>query len=121
MRVIVRRAMLMRGYSVDDIELSFKKLGNAFQNIEKTKKELYSMFGKNPLDENLSKKLKSAFEKRHPITHNLGVIDRKYMEHAKEIDGEGREVRLTEGEVSETLNNVFSAISLTYEILIVLS
>jgi hypothetical protein len=120
MRAIVKRAMIMRGGSVDKIEQSFKKLGNAFQNIEKTKKELYSMFGISPLDETTSEKLKSAFEKRHPITHNLGVIDRKYMEHAKEISREGREVRLTNNEISEILNDVYNAISLTYQKLILL-
>ena len=67
-----------------------------------------------------SEKLKSAFEKRHPITHNLGVIDRKYMEHAKEISREGREVRLTNNEISEILNDVYNAISLTYQKLILL-
>lgn len=117
-RAIVRRAMIIRGDSSELIEASFKKLGNAFQNIDKTQKELYSMFGKNPLEGELAKKLKSAFEKRHPITHNLGVIDRKYMEQAKELEQEGREVRLTRDDVTEVLINVQLVISLMYEMLI---
>ena len=72
MRVIVRRAMTVRGDSADQIESSFKKLGNAFQNIDRTQKELCSMFSQDPLEGAISEKLKSAFEKRHPITHNLG-------------------------------------------------
>lgn len=118
-RAIVRRAMIIRGESSELIEAAFKKLGNAFQNIDRTQKELYSMFGKTPLEVELSEKLKSAFEKRHPITHNLGVIDRKYMEQAKELEQEGREVRLTRDEITEVLINVRLAIFLTYEILVI--
>lgn len=118
-RAIVRRAMSIRGDSLELIEALFKKLGNAFQNIDRTQKELYSMFGKNPLEGEISDKLKSAFEKRHPITHNLGVIDRKYMEQAREFAQEGREVRLTRDEITEVLMNVHRAISLTYEMLVI--
>lgn len=118
MRAIVRRAMTMRDDSLEQIESSFKKLGNAFQNIDRTQKELCSMFGKNPLEGEISDKLKFAFEKRHPITHNLGVIDRKYMERAKELEQEGREVRLTTYEIIEVLVDVQRAISLTYQKLI---
>lgn len=118
-RAVVRRAMIIRGDSSELIEASFKKLGNAFQNIDRTQKELYSMFVKNSLKGELSEKLKSAFEKRHPITHNLGVIDRRYMEQAKELEQEGREVRLTKDEITEVLINVQLAISLTYEMLVI--
>lgn len=119
MRAIVRRVMVTRGDLAEDIELSFKKLGNAFQNIDRTQKELYSMFGKNPLMGNVSEKFKSAFEKRHPITHNLGVVDRKYMERARELAQEGREVRLTTNEICELLIHVREAISVTYRKLII--
>lgn len=113
MRVIVRRAMTERGDFPEQIETSLKKLGNAFQNVERAQKELLSMFGKNPL-ESISEELKAAFEKRHPITHNLGVIDRKYMDRAKELEHEGREIRLTANEISTVLSHVETAISTTY-------
>lgn len=48
MRAILRRAMMERGDFPDQIEVSFKRLGNALQNVERTQKELFSMFGKNP-------------------------------------------------------------------------
>jgi hypothetical protein len=118
MRAIVRRALILRGDSSNQIELSFKKLGNAFQNIGRVRKELHSMFGLDPLEEAISEKLKSAFEKRHPITHNLGVVDRKYLERAKELEQEGREIRLTAIEITEVLADIQNAISLTYEGLI---
>lgn len=118
-RAIVRRTMIIRGDSSELIEKSFKKLGNAFQNIDRTQKELNALFGKSPLNEEVSEKLKSAFEKRHPITHNLGVIDRKYMEQVRDLEQEGREVRLTRDEITEVLINVQLAISLTYEMLVI--
>lgn len=118
MRAIVRRTMTERGNSSEQIESSFNKLGNAFQNIDRTQKELYSLFGKSPLERDISEKLKSAFEKRHPITHNLGVIDRKYMERVKVLEQEGREIRLTTHEISEVLIDLQKAISYTYEMLI---
>jgi hypothetical protein len=117
-RAIVRRAMIIRGDSSELIEKSFKKLGNAFQNIDRTQKELNSLFGKNPLNEEVSEKLKLAFEKRHPITHNLGVIDRKYMESTKELEQEGREIRLSAAEIFQALTDVKTAIFGTYEKLI---
>ena len=110
MRAIVRRALVTRGDASEQIELSFKKLGNSFQNIERSRKELISIFGHDLLSEDISEKLKFAFEKRHPITHNLGVIDRKYLERAQQAEQEGREVRISVTEVVELLSNVFLAI-----------
>jgi hypothetical protein len=41
------------------------------------------------------------------------------MEQAKELEQEGREVRLTRDEITEVLINVQLAISLTYEMLVI--
>lgn len=118
MRAVVRRALIARGDSSEEIALTFKKLGNTFQNIERSQKELVSIFGHDPLSSAILEKLKLAFEKRHPITHNLGVIDRKYMERAQQAEHEGREVRVTSTEIIELLSNILDAISLTHETLI---
>jgi len=109
MRLIARRAMIARGKSSEQIEACFKKLGNAFQNIDRAQKEVYSIFGQDLFEESTSEKLKAAFEKRHPIAHNLGVIDRKYMEQ------EGREVRLTTNEIIEVLIDIQKSISAVCE------
>jgi hypothetical protein len=44
------------------------------------------------------------FEKRHPITHNLGVVDRKYMEKARTAEREGREVLISTREIEQALD-----------------
>ena len=117
-RALVRRALLIRQNDLELIEAKLQKLGNAFQNIERTQKELASMFGSDALGGSISAKLKSIFEKRHPITHNLGVVDRKYIERAQLAGREGREVGITAAEVSEALTDVFGAISLVHKQLI---
>ena len=45
-----------------------------------------------------------TFAKRHPITHNLGVVDRKYLEQVQSAELEGRDVRLTEADVEEAMS-----------------
>lgn len=118
MRAVVRRALIARGDSSEEIASTFKKLGNTFQNIDRSQKELVSIFGHDPLSSAISEKLKSAFEKRHPITHNLGVIDRKYMERAQQAEQEGREIRLTAAEITDALSDVLEAITFAYSRLV---
>jgi hypothetical protein len=47
--------------------------------------------------------LSLTFEKRHPITHNLGVVDRKYLERVHSGELQGREIRITPDEVVEAI------------------
>ena len=46
----------------------------------------------------------------HPIAHNLGVIDRKYLERARENEQEGREIRITANEIETLLSRVEDAV-----------
>jgi hypothetical protein len=48
-----------------------------------------------------------VFQKRHPITHNLGVIDRKYLDRVRNGEVEGREVRVEPEEVQQAAHVVF--------------
>jgi hypothetical protein len=45
----------------------------------------------------------NTFQKRHPITHNLGVVDRQFLGHGIVADSLGREVPLTVEEVMNTV------------------
>jgi fido (protein-threonine AMPylation protein) len=47
--------------------------------------------------------LSQAFQKRHSITHNLGVIDKKYMQQARSAEKEGQEVLISEREIREVI------------------
>lgn len=50
--------------------------------------------------------LQRIFQKRHPITHNLGVVDKKYLERLRSADREGREVLVNSEEINEVLSIV---------------
>ena len=111
MKALVRRVLSER---VDDpkiIDARMKKIGNSFQNTGRSKEKLEELFNYLPSDEDLWDRLRICFEKRHPVTHNLGVVDRKYLERAQEAERVGREVRITEAEVDALLKDIFSAIS----------
>jgi hypothetical protein len=55
-------------------------------------------------------RLTEIFEKRHPITHNLGVVDRKYLEKVRSPDSLGKEVSIDEEEIIWAANLAFRII-----------
>ena len=79
-------AHLCRGYhrSVGSAEFKIQLLGN--------------------LDLKQIDSFRMAFKKRHPITHNLGIIDRKYLEKIRLIETEGRDVNVTPEEIIVTID-----------------
>ena len=88
-----------RGLSEDEInEIFKKKVGNTFQSIKRTDSFFQTELNFNIFD-NLDKEairfIASIFEMRHPITHNLGVVDKKYIEKAQSDGQEGREIRVS--------------------------
>lgn len=111
-RAIVRRRLAEQGLSRDDTGARLKKLGNAFQSVPRTRQHLTELFGFTIEDAPLWTRMGQAFEKRHPIAHNLGVIDRKYLERAQQAEREGREVRITPSEIDALLGYVEEAVGL---------
>src|SRR5690606_31294326 len=91
-----------------------RKVGNAFQSVVRTREQLLRLFGFEPAPSPLWDRLTAAFEKRHPITHNLGVIDRRYLEKAQRAEREGREIRITVVEIAALLGDVSEAIRILY-------
>lgn len=119
MKATVRRALFKRGETVEQVEARLKKLGNTFQSIERTRDKLAGQ----PLaycvpDDANWRLMAGAFEKRHPITHNLGVVDRKYLERTQADEQHGREVRVTAAEVEALLAAVNTAVEASYQDLI---
>jgi hypothetical protein len=55
--------------------------------------------------------LSAVLEKRHPIAHNLGVIDRKYLLRACSGELEGREIRIEAEEVGQTIDRLETLLS----------
>jgi DNA-directed RNA polymerase subunit RPC12/RpoP len=106
LRAVTRRKLLQSQSSEEVDEFLKKRIANKYQNIELASdialKELsVSLF--ESLNENELEFLRLTFEKRHPITHNLGIVDRKYLERAQSGELEGREIRVTPEEVKRTI------------------
>jgi hypothetical protein len=111
MKALARRHLAAGGLAPEEVDARLKKLGNTFQNITRTGEVLRDQLGLLAVPEVPWVELGAAFEKRHPITHNLGVVDRKYLERAQATDREGREVGITAAEVNTTLDQVLAAVS----------
>lgn len=105
-RALVRRHLTALGKSNEEIERFSKKVGSSFQSLKRSAEVLQSEFGVLLLDclsEQESEALGSTLDKRHPITHNLGVIDRKYLERARTNEDEGKEVLVTVEEINSAM------------------
>lgn len=107
LRAMSRRHLLAT-LPPDDVEDVMKKrVANRFQNIELAASLAQEIFHI-PLFSALSAEeisaLKAIFEKRHPITHNLGIVDRKYLEKVASGELEGRDVRVSPEEVSRSID-----------------
>ena len=110
-KALTRRGLTQRGDDSETIGSKLKKVGNSFQNVDRSKQQLKKLFGYSPTDVAIWERLGSSFEKRHPVTHNLGVVDKKYLERAQQAEREGREVRIADKEVDLLLKDIFEVIS----------
>jgi hypothetical protein len=102
LKIATRRRLESDGLQEKEWQkLQEKVIRNKFQNLDSANGLIQELFKTN-LFEGLSDDefsfLKTTFEKRHPITHNLGVIDHKYMRRIS--SGKlGKEIRVTGNEL----------------------
>ena len=90
-------------------EEKLRRHRNAFQNPERAAEILRDELGVDlfgSIGHEGEDAVSKIFQKRHAITHNLGVVDRKYLEHGSATGGLGREVPLTAEEVGRTVDHV---------------
>ncbi len=118
MKVITARHLEETSLPQDEVVLIMeKKIRNKYQNIDSAARifkkyvdvDLYLEIPINDVEF-----LKLVFEKRHPITHNLGVVDRKYLEKVRSGELEGREVRVSERELVRATQITTDIISSVY-------
>ena len=117
LRVLVRRTLCARGMPLADIEETFRKtIRNGFQSVGRTVELVQSLIALD-LAQTVPAGdiggLASIFEKRHPITHNLGVVDRKYLEKAHGAEAEGREITISAWEIERAMalsRDIFGAL-----------
>lgn len=99
LKIIFRKYLLQLGKEPSEVdELIFNVIRNQFQNIQSSQSLFLKYANLDILDalSDLDRKfILESFEKRHPITHNLGIIDRKYMFRVQSNEFEGREIQLT--------------------------
>jgi len=108
LKAMIRRYLLAHGKTTEGIAILFKeRFRNGLQNPKRAEEiirnrmeqELFEEIGQEKVDQ-----LCAIFEKRHPITHNLGVVDRKYLEKAYANEREGREVSVSQEEIEEAIS-----------------
>ena len=102
MKALLRRLLRQNGTPHEETEETFKKIGNAFQNIGRASQVLLKQADvriSDAMSDEEFNELTEIFEKRHPITHNLGVIDKKYIQKAKSAVSEGKEILVSVAEV----------------------
>lgn len=119
LKIITDRYLSRDGMNSDEIiEVIQKKVRNKYQNtrlagvtfLEQVGIDLYEGISEIDLD-----LLRVTFEKRHPITHNLGIVDRKYIERVRTGELEGREIRVTADDVLKAIEIISKVISTVYQ------
>jgi predicted nucleic acid-binding Zn-ribbon protein len=103
LRAMTRRYMKNSGISDEDIEDALRKrVGNKYQSVQLAAEVCEHEFGVELFEDRDKREvetLRLTFEKRHPITHNLGIVDRKYLEKVRSGGLEGRDVPVTVEEI----------------------
>lgn len=119
LKIITKKHLANIGISPNEIIKRFEKIRNSYQNITSAGETFRTQTGLE-LFHNVSQDevetLNRIFEKRHPLTHNLGVVDKKYLERVRTGEVEGREIRVTAQEVERAIQISKKIISSTYEI-----
>jgi len=108
LKAMTRRFLKNSRIPDEEIEEAFRKrVGNRYQNIQLAAEVCRHEFGIElfeGFEQGEVETLRLTFEKRHPITHNLGIVDRKYMEKARSGELEGRDIPVTSNEVESTIS-----------------
>ncbi|MFN0006383.1 MAG: hypothetical protein ACKVXR_00630 [Planctomycetota bacterium] len=108
LKLITRSVLRAQGKQDDEITMILdQQVRNAFQSVSRGAEKFHVLVGQDLLGA-LSgverEELEATFEMRHPITHNLGVLDRKYLAKVRSGEVEGSEVRVDARHVERALS-----------------
>jgi len=116
-----RRWLATQGQSPQEIEaILATRIRNGFQNPDRAADLYNGTIGRDLFVGVTSAErmeLVDTFAKRHPITHNLGVIDRQYLARARTGHLEGREIRVSPTEVDHALILTHKIVTTAYQTL----
>ena len=110
----IRRYRRTKGDTDDQVDLTMNKIGSRLQSVSNAATIIPPLCNNVmllPAGSSDETKLDRVFQKRHPITHNLGVVDRKYIDRVRCGDAEGTEVRVEKNEILETAKITFAVLS----------
>lgn len=117
LKIITKKLLAEMGITPEMIISRLEKIRNSYQNINSAAKTFLTQTGFELFDsisQDEVETLKSIFEKRHPITHNVGIVDKKYLERVRTGETEGREIRVTAQEVELAIQISRKIISSAY-------
>ena len=110
LKAICRSNLLALQRAEDDVaKLVETKIRNRFQSVTSAAEAFRETTGRELFEGQSVESMKAladTFEKRHPITHNLGIIDPKYMRRVKSGELLGREIRVSADEVLASIDTV---------------
>lgn len=118
LKIITRKHLVESGMEPSKAtSIIENKVQNRYQNVERARSTFKEWVG-NDLFDGISNDdveyLRLAFEKRHPITHNLGVVDRKYLARVRTGELSGREIRISASDVLKAMEIASATISSAY-------
>ncbi len=118
LKALTRRHLQAQNLGHNEIqEILRRDVGTAFQNVKRACDRYRDLVGVSLCDDaqpNQHDRLDATFQKRHPITHNLGVIDRRYLHQARSGGLEGREVRVLESEVRWAIDQALKILTIAH-------
>ena len=108
----IRRHAKENGETDDKIEQQMKRIGSRLQSVRNAIEILPKNcpVGLDHVDRAILNQLDTLFQKRNPITHNLGIVDRKYLERIRSSEQEGKDVQVSKEELWVATSTVFEVL-----------
>jgi hypothetical protein len=108
LKALTRRHLGALGQDTATVETTIgEAVGTRYQNPAAADAAFAQLTGirlLEPLSVPDAQRLAVTFAKRHPITHSLGVVDRKYLSRVRSGEVEGEEVQLSDSDVRSVIS-----------------
>jgi len=114
LKIEIRRYRKLKGDGDATVDTIMRAIGSRLQSVTNAVTLISqhcdgaALFGSNCDDD---ARLNRVFQKRHPITHNLGVVDRRYIDRVRCGETEGTEVRVEKAEIEQIARLTYAVLS----------